>query len=181
MWAAYHRVDTGSYSPGKFLCKTSGTSEQTGRSFRVTLWRKFSMQQFKIRSPGERWALSEATWWAPPFKGETRLQWIADCHGRTLCLCPEEISLSLPIWCAMVLNKAATSDYHPSVSTGRVPCKSASRSWVWIQTPSGLRTLSNACSVRAVKETLSLRSKRNRWDLYAPATTYRSLVSWSPL
>lgn len=54
MWAAYHRVDTGSYSPGKFLCKTSGTSEQTGRGFRVTLWRKFSMQQFKIRSPGER-------------------------------------------------------------------------------------------------------------------------------
>lgn len=30
-------------------------------------------------------------------------------------------SLSLPIWCVMVLNKAATSDYHPSVSTGRVP------------------------------------------------------------
>lgn len=134
-------------------CKSGGTSEQTGWSFRVTLERKCSRQQFKIRSPGERWALSEASWWAPPFKGETGLQWFADCRARTLCLCPEGISLSLPIRCAMVLNKAATSDYHPSVSTGRGPWNSAysSRSWVWIQTPSGLRTLSNACTVHTVK------------------------------
>lgn len=33
------------------LFKTRGTSEQSGRSFRVTPQRKFSMLQFKIRSP----------------------------------------------------------------------------------------------------------------------------------
>lgn len=161
LWAAYHRVWTGSYSPVKPVVHLNKLGGASGWH----LGENLACSNLKLE------ALMKDELCLKPLGEPHLLKARPDSSGLLTVVGGHSVSaqkesLSLPGQCAMVLNKAATSDYGPSISTGRVPWNStySSRSWVWIQTLSGLRTISNACSVHTVKETFSLRSKRNCWD-----------------
>lgn len=150
LWAACHRAWTGSYLPLKPVVHLSKLGGASGWHLRENV----ACSNLKLE------ALVKDELCLKPLGEPHLLKARQDSSGLLTVVGGHSVSaqkesLSLPIRCAMVLNKAVTSDYHPSLSTGRGPWNSAysSRSWVWIQTPSGLRTLSNACTVHAVKET----------------------------